>query len=676
MLQSPFTSHGQRTSWNVAFKRLLAAVEKEQLERFKDGHGLQEEEFETTKEGRSEGLQKLGIDKHKYDSSAYGTKALVRAGLDDDSFEGIGTGRLYDEDGEILGEGIIKDGDNPENYQNFYQGRFFHSRLASTLIARAFMAYEMGCDMLPTPVQPFIMKRNSPMLQRAINNKKTPKHIRRFLNRNTSRVDGLRSVPMRRVIKQTDAKARFAKAGAVPTTAIIHSAVLQKSWKTASKAYGLLIRCPETVRGGLMGLGVQILAEIKKPPHNLSTCTSFLGFLMLEMTWLRQHNRENSAFTQKGRDVNHLVSTSADFLRSLTIVHLKFKGTPEELLTRLDEDMMVPPYSEDPAMMYLRGIVMLRCVYHDLDERGVLSGSSIGLLDRAKEQFESSHEGGVIFCLEEYLTLIEETLDDNPRGEVKLETTIDDQPVASSDGQGSDGDYETVPWWEKTLDDGSRSASEREMDEGSSQSDQVDQADQAEAESDDAAVPWWEQLNSDGGDEEADDDDIEVDDDDEIKVDDDVEIKVDDDDEIEVDEDSELEVKPDPEEESGLAGSGNDVPVKHELDEYGDLDTEKPHSGTDPLPKPEPVDGYDFDFDFDSESGEEVVVKTEPADIEVDDGSQSPVPPVKKEGFATLDDLLGSMPGEKSKDKDKKKDKKKKKKSRNSGHDDSMDFEF
>lgn len=650
MLQSTFNHSGQRELQDVYVKRLLAAVEKEQLERLKDGHALQEE-IEAAKEGQQEGLQQLDIDKHKFDSSTYRKKALVRTGLDSETYEGIGTGRLYDKDGEILSEGITRDDDHPERYQNFYQSHFFHSRQASPFVARSFMAYDMGCDMLPTAVQPFIMKRNSPMLQRAISNKNTPKHIRRFLNRNASRVDGLRSVPMRDT-KTMNAEygPRLAKSGAAPTNAILHSAVLQKSWKTASRAYSLLIRNPETLRAGLMGLGVQILAETKKPPHNLSTCTSFLGFLMLEITWQRHHNRTVNFFSRNGNDVPYLVSRSDDFLRNLTLVHLKFKGAPEELLTRLDEEMMVPPFSADHTMMYLRGIVLLRCVYHSLDEQGVLSAFSRDLLNRAKEQFETSHEKGVIFCLEEYLTLIEDILNDYPHGEVKLEAKIEDQHVTASEDEGSDDEYETVPWWEKTLDDGSQSASGSERAEGADQTEGESGGVESGGVDPGEEVPWWEKLNSDSNVEEADDDDIEVDD------------------------DSDPEVKSELEEEPGLAGSGSDASDGNCLNQDDELDIDEVHAGTDRPVKPEPNDDYDFDFGFDSDS-DEAAVKTEPADIQVGGDSQSPVPQVKKEGFATLDDLLGSMPQKKSKEY-KNKDKKKKKKSRKSGHDDSMDFDF
>ncbi|SEI32084.1 YALIA101S02e09120g1_1 [Yarrowia lipolytica] len=654
--------------------RFLDALERQQLERVRSGQELLPERIESTNERASEGLPPLKVDKHHYDTVLYQKKALIKAGPDAGTYEGIGTGRIYDEDGQVLKEGIKAEVEqNADRYENLFRSQLFHGKVASRQAIRTILASEMGCDMLPNPLQPFIMKRNSPMLQSAINNRKTRKHVRKFLNRNASRVDGLRLVP-RKEFKATRTSPRFAMTGLTPTAVILQTSFLRKNWKTASKAFALAIRNGSFHRGSLLGPGIKILVETKEPPHNLSACTNFLNFLMLEMSYLKFHNRQLNEFSLLGRDIRHLISRSDDFLRNLALVHLKFNGTPEDLLTRLDEDMLIPPFSEDSSLMYLRGIVLLRCVYYNIEKQGVLSATSKELLDRARVQFELAHKGGMIFCLEEYLSLLDDISSGHVHGEVKLETIKNEgQFSAFASEHDSNSEYETVPWWDQTLNDDDDPASENASAEAA---EDAEVADDGSAGSDEV-VPWWETLNSDGDGNDSDDDKIEVDEDS-------------DDDEIQVDGDSEPQVKLEPDKESALGNSDSDFAVKPEPSPYDEYDFGARNVEDTPHPKTEPNDDYDFDFDSDME---EPVIKTEHADIEVEAPSQSPVPQVKKEGFSTLDDLLGSMPGEKSegkkdkkkdkkdkKDKDKKdkkeKKKKKKKKSRKSVVDDDVDLDI
>ncbi|KAG5364464.1 hypothetical protein CKK34_3272 [Yarrowia sp. E02] len=584
----------------------------------------------------------------------------------------------------------------------------------------------MGCDMLPKPLQPFIMKRNSPMLQCAINSKKTPKHIRKFLNRNASRVDGLRCVP-RQQFRPSRTTNRFTITGLVPTNAILRSSLLHKSWKTASKAFAAVIRNPGSQLAGLMAPGLEILAETKKPPHNLSACTKFLSFLMLEMVWLKRHNRNYNDIHIYGRHVDYLISRSDDFLRNMALTHLKLDGPPETLLGRLDEEMMVPPYSGDFTLMYLRGVVLLRCAFHNIEQHGVLSGASRELLDRARVQFELAHEGGVIFCLEEYLTMLDNISSDNIHCEVKLEAMKMEDNAFSPGVLYSNSDSETAPWWDKTLNDDSSSedagnevAEEAEAEdavvEDAVAEDAVAEDAQVASAGSDAAVPWWETLNSDT---ESGDDVIEVDEDSEPEVkaesDDDSALANSDsnipikkeatrddeydfdmssdsdnpppvipikkeatrDDEYDFDMSSDSDNTPPPvkiesDDDSAVVNSDSNIPIKLEATPDDGYDFDMSDSDKTPPPvKAEPTDDYDFDFRSDSE---EIKVKTEPVEVELGDPSSSPVPQVKKEGFSTLDDLLDSMPKEK-KPKGEKAKKKKKSKIK-TDLDDDMEFDF
>lgn len=591
---------------------------------------------ETASESQRKGLQPLNPEKYHFDTPVLRQKLLIRT-IPEGFTEGIASGRLWDDQNEVIRYGLYSYNHHPTE-KNFLHGNIFHGRGIQADELRTVLCHDMGCEILPKRVLPFKLKRNSHMLQAAIANKKIPKHVRKFLCRNTSRVDGLRwksREPVR--VKRT-----LPTLGSPILISIIESALQTRNWPLAERAYALLLKHPKTCRVAMSGMGLQILLATNTQARALHSCIVFLGSLMLEYPWLRHHNRTANTFTRYGLLTLHMRSHSIDFFRSLVILTLKLGGSASDLLQRMDDEMMVPPFSVDPVLMYLRGIVLLRCVFDTLKRQKVLTPESLTWLVRAKGEFEASHELGTDFDVDSYVRLAQNVAETNPHGgegaimekNDKLSTKEDKQLLisAASDNQGASSDLD-------------------------SQSGD--------------AVPWWETLN----DSEGDSDDDGEEEEDEIIADDesvarsDTNVKA---------EESVLEVGPDtPSSPTPMsAGTGTE---KEELDYNFESDFDDLTVEPQVTVKPEPPGDNEFDFDTESDSvSDEPVVKPEPLEPASPGRTPlSPVIPIKQErddhGFATLDDLLGSIPDKKS-SRDKKK--KKKKKRDHIQDDDDFDFDF
>lgn len=300
-----------------------------------------------------QGLRRLDTVKSRFKTAIYREKPLIRRSTGAlQGYQGLYTRNIYDGSGNVMEAGKAVREDRRRQLDNVYESPTFFDN--SHVSFRTLIAYNKGCELLPQEVDMFRMKRNSEVVESVVSDNSIPRHVRQFLERNRTSVDGTTVIPS----PWQDRPGRSSQQGIQKKSvavlyAIMNSALQKRDWFQARRAFSLLIRNPDVMIQDIWTYGLEIIARTERSSEG---CVAFLDHLIIDLPYLpNKKNYERRMFFSKPVGAEQ-------FFRELAVVYLRLDQT-EQLVDRLDEVMIAPPYSLDPILKYLRGAALVRQAY-------------------------------------------------------------------------------------------------------------------------------------------------------------------------------------------------------------------------------------------------------------------------------------------------------------------------